>query len=71
MPSARVMRCFQAPQLEPSASSVVILYFLSLSHGLLVLVVFVLWVVVTVSVLVALAPEPDAPVLVFPKDIVG
>jgi hypothetical protein len=57
--------------LELSASSVVILYFLSLSRGLLVLVVFVLWVVVAVPVLVALAPELDAPVLVFPEDIVG
>jgi hypothetical protein len=36
-----------------------------------VLVVFVLWVVVAVPVLVVLAPEPDAPVLVFPEDIVG
>ena len=69
IPSAQVTQCFQALQFELLASSVVILYFLSLSRALLMLDVFMLWVVVAVPVVVVLVPEPEAPAFVLPKDM--
>jgi hypothetical protein len=63
MPSARVTRCFHAAQLDPSASSVVILYFLmSLSRD---------WPVLVEVVVVPVFPDPDALAVVLEDDICG